>query len=258
MVTQALEVFGDSYATLYDEFYTNKDYSSECATLVGVAGENGLPAGGRVLDVGCGTGRHAALLAEMGYQVTGTDLSAAMLTIARTRSSSRFDVVDMDSMDARHCEFDLVYSLFDVLSYQTNMTEAAEFLSRLASWAKPGGLVIADAWHLAGLVNDPPVNRQQQIELSDGRLVTRDSIPSTDWVEGITEVRYHLEVLGGDQPRHFNEVHRMRAFTKGELELLAEKVGIAVVGIVSSPSLRVEVAHDDWHVGLIARRLANG
>jgi hypothetical protein len=50
----------------------------------------------------------------------------------------------------------------------------------------------------------------------------------------------------------------MRAFTKGELELLAEKAGMAVVGIFSSPSLQAEVTDDDWHVGLIARRLSDG
>lgn len=42
-----------------------------------------LPPGGHILDVGCGTGRHAVLLAQRGYQVTGVDLSSSMLDEAK-------------------------------------------------------------------------------------------------------------------------------------------------------------------------------
>ncbi|MCB0125992.1 MAG: class I SAM-dependent methyltransferase [Caldilineaceae bacterium] len=42
-----------------------------------------IASGGRILDVGCGTGRHAVELARRGYQVTGLDFSAGMLAEAQ-------------------------------------------------------------------------------------------------------------------------------------------------------------------------------
>lgn len=62
-----------------------------------------LPQGGEVLDLGCGAGRHAILLAERGYQVTGVDVDPALIERARARWSARhgaaagprFEVGDM-------------------------------------------------------------------------------------------------------------------------------------------------------------------
>lgn len=42
-----------------------------------------LPPGSRILDIGCGTGRHAVELAKRGYQVTGVDISSGMLAEAK-------------------------------------------------------------------------------------------------------------------------------------------------------------------------------
>lgn len=254
METSAEEIFGDSYADLYDALYEGKDYEAECRTLLDLATKNGLEPGGKVLDVGCGTGRHAVLLSEKGYQVTGTDISEFMLEIARSRTSAKFDVVGMDALDAGTEEFDLVYSLFDVLSYQVSIKEAASFMTRLAQWTKPGGLVVVDAWHFAGLVCDPPVGRRKEITMGDDRRVTRVSTPTIDWVNGITDVHYDIEVAEGGKTTRFSEIHRMRAFTKAELEMLVEGAGMSLIHTVSSPSFSKGLEGSDWHIGVIARR----
>ncbi len=47
-----------------------------------------LPAGSRVLDMGCGTGRHSIELAKRGFQMTGVDISKGMLDIAREKAKA--------------------------------------------------------------------------------------------------------------------------------------------------------------------------
>lgn len=69
----------------------------------------------RLLDIGCGTGRHAIELAGRGYAVTGIDLSASLLRRAREKAAARKVQVDFRQVDARDLsfasEFDLVIML---------------------------------------------------------------------------------------------------------------------------------------------------
>ena len=59
------------YYDTYDKLYAGKDYRSEVQTVLDVCGDVTGRMPGRVLDVGCGTGRHAAVFAEEGCEVVG-------------------------------------------------------------------------------------------------------------------------------------------------------------------------------------------
>jgi len=80
-----------------------------------IAREIGFDQGIRILDVGCGTGRHSIELAKRGYQVVGVDLSENQLEKARENALEAGVKVDFRQGDARKLpfnrEFDLVLSL---------------------------------------------------------------------------------------------------------------------------------------------------
>jgi len=65
----------------------------------------------KILDVGCGTGRHAIELTRRGYSVTGVDLSESQLTRAREKAEADNLSIDFQCQDARNLPFD---SEFDV------------------------------------------------------------------------------------------------------------------------------------------------
>ena len=71
------EEFFDGHAPVYMDNSFTKNTVEEAEFVLE---ELGLPAGGRILDVGCGTGRHAVELARRGYRVTGVDISSGMLS----------------------------------------------------------------------------------------------------------------------------------------------------------------------------------
>ena len=59
----------------------------------------------KILDVGCGTGRHAIELSKRGYAVTGIDLSETQLARARQKAESGNLKIDFQKQDARHLSF---------------------------------------------------------------------------------------------------------------------------------------------------------
>lgn len=118
----------------------------------------------QVLDAGCGTGRVAIRLAQLGYDVVGVDADASMLDVARA------DAPDLDWRLDDLTSFDLGRA-FDVVLVAGNTIplldagtlEAA--CGRLAAHTAPGGLVVCgfglDAAHLPG---DCPVTPLEDFE----------------------------------------------------------------------------------------------
>lgn len=91
------ERFFDAHAPNYEENVFTKNTMAEMDFLLGVLD---LPAGGSVLDIGCGTGRHAVEFAKRGYKVTGVDLSAAMLARGAAAAAAARVHVDWVHADA--------------------------------------------------------------------------------------------------------------------------------------------------------------
>lgn len=243
-----MTAFGDTYAQWYDTFYAGKDASGEVDAVLAVARRGGLPAGGAVLDVGCGTGRHVAIVAQRGYRVSGTDSSPAMLARARDRCAGQAGIQAPGETTGT---FDLVYSLFDVLSYQTTAADAREFMRRLSGWTVPGGIVVVDCWHLAGVLGNRPERREARFTDAAGSSLTRSVTPKFDPLTGISTLDYSLSQEHAQVAR---ETHRLRAFTALELELLANCAGLVVEGITPANRYDEELAADDWHAALVARK----
>jgi 2-polyprenyl-3-methyl-5-hydroxy-6-metoxy-1,4-benzoquinol methylase len=116
----------------------------------------------RVLDAGCGTGRVAIRLAELGYDCAGVDLDEAMLAVARARAPQlpwvAADLGEVDLLAARHEPFDLVVAAGNVVPLVAPGAEP-QVVARLAAHLATGGLLVAgfglDRDHLplaAGLV----------------------------------------------------------------------------------------------------------
>jgi ubiquinone/menaquinone biosynthesis C-methylase UbiE len=104
--------------------------------------------GSRVLDVPCGQGRHAHLLAESGLDVDGLDYSARLLAVARRRGtgpSLRYTRGDMRKMPARWTgRFDAVVNLFTSFGFFAHPSDDASVVRELARVLGRGGRLI---WH---------------------------------------------------------------------------------------------------------------
>ncbi len=80
------------HARVYDEIYAEKPYAEEARFVHELAGAPG----GKLLDVACGTGRHALAFADLGYEVTATDINDELLDAGRAAAGDRVRFVQGD------------------------------------------------------------------------------------------------------------------------------------------------------------------
>lgn len=94
---------GDRLGEAYLRYTFTKGTDQEIGFLVDLLG---LDRGARILDVGCGAGRHTIALAEAGYSVTGVDVSRGLLDVAAAASNDAGVKPSLFEVDARQMPFD--------------------------------------------------------------------------------------------------------------------------------------------------------
>jgi 2-polyprenyl-3-methyl-5-hydroxy-6-metoxy-1,4-benzoquinol methylase len=149
----------------YEEFF-EQDWLDEVALTIGdertardvdfVVEKLGLEAGARVLDVGCGHGRHSLELARRGFGVVGVDLSSRSIELAgRAAAQEGLDVAFVRA-DARElafeAEFDGAINLFtSVIGYFDDESEDRRVIGGVARALRPGGSFLIDTINLLAL-----------------------------------------------------------------------------------------------------------
>jgi SAM-dependent methyltransferase len=227
------------YAKYYDLLYREKDYAAESAFVTALLGAHlPGPERWRILELGCGTGRHGRALAANGHQVLGVDLSADMLELAAAElAAAAPDVrgrVTFSQGDLRRFRvgqtFDAVVSLFHVMSYQTSDEAIREGLATARAHLEPGGLFVFDAWYGPGVLTDPPAVRVKRAQGADCSLL-RVTEPTLRARENRVDVSFTLFVRDacGRVVDTVEEVHHLRYLFAPEIAQAAQAAGFAVV-----------------------------
>lgn len=97
-----------------------------------------IPAGGHILDAGCGSGRDLKFFSECGYRVSGIDASAGMVAVATRVSGQPVRQLDFLDLDDRHA-FDGIWCCASLL--HVSEAQLPEVLARLVRAAKTGGIL---------------------------------------------------------------------------------------------------------------------
>jgi SAM-dependent methyltransferase len=246
-------VFGRDYAAAYDVLYQDKDYVAECDLLERLFERYGDGPVRRVLDLGCGTGGHASILAQRGYQLVGVDRAPDMLERARQRTTSaRFELGDIGSVDLGET-FDAVVMMFAVLGYQVTNAEARAALRTARRHLRRGGFLFCDFWYGPAVLAERPSERARVTDTSSGQII-RVSNGELDTRRDAVVVRYHLwRVEAGRVTAEAREQHPMRYFFAPELELLLAEADLEVARLGAFPEFDDEPSERTWNVGLVAR-----
>lgn len=249
--------FEDVYAGAYDLLYEDKDYAGECDVLERMFSELGAVPISRVLDLGCGTGRHAVELARRGYDVVGVDRATHMLERARKRASAAGVDVTFLPGDVTTLQLDrrveAALFLFAVLGYQTTTADVLAALRSARRHLERDGLVLFDVWYGPAVLTERPSLREKLVE-RDGIEVRRKSSGALDVLHHVCRVEFDVDVIaGGEVVRSTHETHLMRFFFPLEIEHLLTDADLELVRLAAFPEVEREPDETTWNVLAVAR-----
>jgi SAM-dependent methyltransferase len=228
--------FDVEYLREYEPLFTLERDRREVARIIELLG---LPTGARILDVPCGQGRHAHLLAESGFRVDGYDLSAELLTRARARGTGnglRYHRGDMRRLPSGWSNrFDAVVNLFTSFGFFADPADDRRVMHEFARTLRPGAVLV---WH--GASRDGVMARflhRDWWETSDGTMHAQER--TFDPLSGILDVESRWRGPKGSGRRE----HRIRLYTASALSELCLQAGLVV-----------EAAYDGWRDRPLTRR----
>ena len=208
------EAMADFMGPAYLRYSFTKGTEQEVGFLVE---STGIAAGQRVLDVGCGPGRHSLAFAERGIAAHGVDISQRFVDLARGEAAARKlgSLATFDRADARDLpfdsEFDVVISLcqggFGLVGRTEDGEADASVIDGMARALKPGGTLVVSAFSAYFML--------RHLEDND----------SFDAATGVNHER--TELRDGAAGRLDVDLWTT-CFTPRELRLLLERAGLAV------------------------------
>jgi len=211
------------YAQYYDLLYSEKNYKKEAEYIDHLIKEKERTSNLKILDLGCGTGKHDYYLSEIGHSVEGVDISNEMIALAKLNYGSVVTFHQSDISEFTHPEhkkFDVVISLFHVMSYLTTNNKIIRTLNTVSSHLKKGGLFIFDGWYGPGVLQNPPRVKVKKIKTEKSDIL-RLSEPTMYYNKNMVQVEYEIYEIGESRiVNQIQESHNMRYFFVPEIEYM--------------------------------------
>ena len=159
-------------SSFYHQLYGNHDDREAAGFIHELLLELDAPAGARILDLGCGNGRHSRVLAEKGFDVTGIDLAGNSIATAKRFEKEHLNFYSHDMRDpfGRNL-YNYVFSFFTSFGYFKEENDNHRVVRNIYHALATGGVLMMDYLN---------------VEYADAHLVKQEE-------KNIDGVHYHLE-----------------------------------------------------------------
>lgn len=227
------------FAQVYDLFYS--DTLDDIEMYRGFAQRTG----GRILEIGVGTARVAAALAQAGHSVTGIDRSEAMLKIARDKVEGLglSERVTLTQADMREFELDVRFDLaivpINTFMHNLTLNEQVAALNCIKRHLTPQGLLVIDLFN-----PDPSQPNERQLLLhnirrdANGQAILQFTTRTFDWESQRSSVVFIV-----DEPDESGLIKRtvfsfeLRFLFRNEIELLLREAAFKLDAVYGSYDL---------------------
>jgi len=208
-----------------------------------------------VLDLACGTGRHALILAKEGYDVTGVDISEGMLAVAAEKAAAWGLHIEWVQADLRHtafsARFDAAYVLFNTMMCWTTNEELIRFLGSVHEALRPGGVFVIEVPNYWALLANgdfkSSTSRWEGGVEGNGVKRVRDTTLTVSSINNLACANHHERSWRDGQELEQKDLsQRMRLFSLNELDLLARLTHFEILDIFGAMDIMQKIG--DQHL----------
>jgi SAM-dependent methyltransferase len=221
--------FYGSFAWAYD-LLSERSIPIECAQIGAMLGKRGVPPGGRLLDAGCGTGRHSVELARRGFRVTGLDASGELLAVARQQPGADGVIfVQADLAAPPPGPFEAILCRGVLNDLVEDETRRRAFLAFARALVAAGALVldVRDWVTTVRRKGREPIT-EKTVETPRGTLTFRSETRLEHGTQRLQIAERHTLTSGGVTTIAANDF-TMRCWTREELDALLAATGFRAV-----------------------------
>lgn len=216
--------YGEDFAAFYNQHWCK--FGNAVAPLI-LDWTQRLGLGtGHLLDLCCGTGSSSRAFIEAGWRVTGVDLSAAMISLARQRNLRRqgvdFVLGDVTRLPIKESlNVDLTMCLYDSLNHLADFTAVHRAIAEAARHTRSGGWFVFDLNTETGLRSWQ--GTQQVIDDENGTLIATGSYDDGERVGRLDVLGYRRRADGNY--KRFTMTQVERAFAEGDVRAALRDAG---------------------------------
>jgi SAM-dependent methyltransferase len=211
----------------YHVLYKERDEMEAQLFMDNIVHYLNLPEEAKILDLACGKGRHSIYLNQMGFQVTGADLSSNSIAIASLNKNETLKFVEHDMRVPFDEKFDAIFNLFTSFGYFEDDEDNFITLKAIRDSISEYGFAVIDFMNvhnvLANLVPEE-IKVVDQIEFHIKRYLKEGFI--------------YKEINFEDQGQKYHFIEKVKAITLEDFETMMENAGIYLLDVFGDYKLK--------------------
>ncbi|RYJ45160.1 class I SAM-dependent methyltransferase [Flavobacterium beibuense] len=224
----------------YHILYKDRDYEEAQLFMDNITHYLNLPENAKILDLACGKGRHSIYLNQLGYDVTGADLSENSIAIASKHSNENLHFKVHDMREPFEEKFDAIFNLFTSFGYFENDEDNLTTLKAIHNSLTEYGFAVIDFMNAHKVIANLVPQETKTVDGIDFHIKR--------YVEDNHIIK---EIDFEDKGQHFHFSEKVKALTLEDFEAMMEEAGIYLLDIFGDYKLHKFFKNDSERLIMI-------
>ena len=181
----------------------------------------------KILDLACGKGRHSIFLNQLGYDVTGVDLSKQSIDTANTHSNDRLKFAIHDMRTPMKSKFNLVLNMFTSFGYFDTLEDDLMVIMAIKKSLKADGIGVIDFMNIHNVINT--LVPQNSVDIDGVNFQIKRAFDGNF-------IRKSIQVKDGTETYNFEE--KVRAYSHEDFKAMLSTNGLQLIDCFGSYDLQ--------------------